>query len=267
MPYGVLPISDRRISLQTLSAAHAGSPISHLGRSLPLDSVLMPRILVFDVNETLLDLEALDPHFESLFGDTGLRRTWFGLVLRNAMALTITGDRSDFVTVAAASLQMVAESAGIDLPPGALDQIGDAIRTLPPHDDVVAGLTMLRESGLRLAALTNSPQATADAQLANAEIAYFFDHIMSVEPTGRFKPAAEVYQLAAATLATHPADLMMVAAHDWDIAGAMRVGYAGAYIKRRSMALNPLYPAPDITGPDLVAVASSIVHAEAGARR
>ena len=28
-------------------------------------------LLVFDVNETLLDLEALAPHFERMFGDRG----------------------------------------------------------------------------------------------------------------------------------------------------------------------------------------------------
>jgi FMN phosphatase YigB (HAD superfamily) len=29
----------------------------------------MPRIIVFDVNETLLDVDALKPHFARAFGD------------------------------------------------------------------------------------------------------------------------------------------------------------------------------------------------------
>ena len=38
----------------------------------------MARICVFNVNETLLELGALDPHFERIFGDGGVRRAWFG---------------------------------------------------------------------------------------------------------------------------------------------------------------------------------------------
>lgn len=69
----------------------------------------MASVLVFDVNETLLDLRALDPHFERIFGDSSIRKQWFGLVLRNALSLTITGAYQDFVAVGAASLLMVAE--------------------------------------------------------------------------------------------------------------------------------------------------------------
>ena len=224
----------------------------------------MSRILVFDVNETLLDLGALDPLFEEMFGDAGARRTWFGLVLRNAMALTIMGERSDFVTVGGASLQMVAESRGVTLADDAAHTIGGALRTLPPHHDVVPGLTALRDGGLRMVALTNSPQATAEAQLANAGLGPFFERIMSVESSGRFKPAAEVYRMAADELGTSTGDLRMVAAHDWDIAGAMRTGYAGAYVVRPGMARNPLHPTPDVIGGDLEEVAASILRVETG---
>ncbi|MEZ5391359.1 MAG: hypothetical protein R2724_00450 [Bryobacterales bacterium] len=47
-------------------------------------------VLVFDVNETLLDLSALDPHFERLFGDESVRSAWFTQVLQTAMTLTLT---------------------------------------------------------------------------------------------------------------------------------------------------------------------------------
>lgn len=59
----------------------------------------MARVLLFDVNETLLDLRVLDPVFERAFGDASIRRHWFGLVLRNAMTLTITGDYENFIAV------------------------------------------------------------------------------------------------------------------------------------------------------------------------
>ena len=75
----------------------------------------MARVCVFDVNETLLDLRALDPHFERVFGDAGVRRAWFLQLLQSALVATVTGTYSDFGEVGAAALEMVAEREGVDL--------------------------------------------------------------------------------------------------------------------------------------------------------
>ena len=222
----------------------------------------MARVLVFDVNETLLDLSALDPHFARIFGDTEVRRQWFGLVLRNALALTIIGDYHDFVTVGAASLGMVAEQRGVTVSAADGAAVAATMAALPPHPDVVPSLQRLGDAGLRIVALTNSPQDAAETQLTNAGIAGCFDEIMSVAPTGRFKPAAAVYQMAAERLDVTTAELRMVAAHDWDIAGAMRAGCAGAYVTRPGMVVNPLFPEPDIIGSDLTAVTDQILERE-----
>ncbi len=219
----------------------------------------MAQVLVFDVNETLLDLGVLDPHFERVFGDAAVRKQWFGLVLRNAMTLTITGDFTDFVTVGTASLDMVGDQLGIS--PSAADRatIRETMTSLPTHPDVAPALERLHATGARLVALTNSPRDAAVSQLANAGIARLFEQIMSVEDTGKFKPAGEVYEMAAHRLGVATAEMTMIAAHDWDVAGAMRAGCVGAYVLRTGMALNPLYPPPDIVGPDLTAVAEQIL--------
>jgi 2-haloacid dehalogenase len=57
----------------------------------------MARVCVFDVNETLLDLGALDPHFEAVFGDAGVRRAWFLQLLQSALVAAVTGSYSAFV--------------------------------------------------------------------------------------------------------------------------------------------------------------------------
>lgn len=59
----------------------------------------MPPILVFDVNESLLDLAALDPHFEQNFGNVAVRKEWFSQVLQMAFVTAITGAYSDFSTI------------------------------------------------------------------------------------------------------------------------------------------------------------------------
>ncbi len=224
----------------------------------------MARVLVFDVNETLLDLSELDRHFERVFGDASVRREWFGLVLRNALTLTVTGDYMDFVAVGGASLEMVAEQHDAKLSEGDRASIAETMTHLPPHEDVLANLQRLHHAGLRMAALTNSPPHAATSQLENAGIAPMLERIMTVEAIGKFKPAAEVYRMAADNLGVTTADMRMVAAHDWDIAGAMRAGCAGAYLLRPGMVRNPLYPEPDIVEPDFGRLTDRILSVELG---
>ncbi len=220
---------------------------------------MLTPVAVFDVNETLLDLRSLDDHFVRLFGDASLRRQWFALVLRNAMSMTITGDYESFVVVAGASLAMIGEHAGVEVGAGDRAAIGEAMTQLPAHPDVAPALETLQAAGLTMAALTNSPQATAVAQLEFAGLDDFFDEIMSVESVGKFKPAPEVYRYAANELGVDVASMTMVAAHDWDIAGAMRAGCRGAYVMRLGTAANPLFPEPDLTGPDMISIADRLL--------
>ncbi len=51
----------------------------------------MAQVLAFDVNETLLDLKALDGRFEELFGTAALRPLWFGQMLQLAFVGGLTG--------------------------------------------------------------------------------------------------------------------------------------------------------------------------------
>ncbi|MBT8469916.1 MAG: HAD hydrolase-like protein, partial [Deltaproteobacteria bacterium] len=99
-------------------------------------------------------------------------------------------------------------------------------------------------------------------QLTNAGIAPLLDEIMTVEAVGKFKPAREVYEMAAAKLGIATSDMRMIAAHDWDIAGAMAAGCAGALLLRPGMVANPLYPKPDIIESDLQALTNRIIEIE-----
>ena len=81
----------------------------------------MRRVQLFDVNETLLDLAAMDPHFQRIFGDAGVRRAWFDQMIQSALVSTVTGAYSQFGALAMAALEMTAEQAGmLQLRPGDL---------------------------------------------------------------------------------------------------------------------------------------------------
>ena len=217
------------------------------------------RALVFDVNETLLDLAALDPHFARVFGDAAVRREWFGQVLQTAFVSTITGPYADFGAIGQAALDAVAAKRQVSLAGADRDAIRATMRALPPHPDVRPALERLRDAGFSLATLTNSTAAVAEAQLAHAGLRDLFAHVLSADTAQRLKPAPEPYRMAAAVLGVPIEEMRLIAAHGWDIAGAMRAGAPAAFVARPGQVLDPLFPAPDIIGADLGAVADRIV--------
>jgi 2-haloacid dehalogenase len=222
----------------------------------------VPRILVFDVNETLLDLTVLEPHFERVFGDKAFLREWFNQVIQFAEAVTLTGDYFNFGEIARAALEMTAEAQRVPLGPEDARQIIGGIRNLPAHPEVPKALARLNSAGFRMVTLTNSPPAVVDAQMGQADLQQYFERNLSIEAVRRYKPAPEPYRMVAAELGVDVNRLRMIAAHAWDVGGAMQAGCAAAFVARPGKALFPLFPKPDIIGKDLDQVAEAIVKAE-----
>jgi 2-haloacid dehalogenase len=218
----------------------------------------MARALAFDVNETLLDLGALREPFAEAFGDPGPVGEWFARLLHGSLVATLTGAYEDFGTIGRRALEALAARRGLDLTGERRDAILGVMRRLPPHPDVRPALERLRAAGFAMAALTNSTAEVARSQLEHSGLSELFDHVLSVEEVRRFKPAPEPYRMAAERLGVAPAELRMVAAHDWDVLGAMRAGCAAAFV-RRSGAPYALGEPPDVVGRDLAEVAERIL--------
>ena len=219
----------------------------------------MPRVLAFDVNETLLDLSALDGLFEEAFGDPALRQLWFAQMLQLAFVGAITDRYVDFTSAQRAALEMLAERRGTELPGAVATAILDRMRELPPHPDVSGALERLAAAGVTLAALTNSPLDVVRDQLRNAGLEDRFAAILSADEVRALKPRREAYALVADTFAIPLADVRLVAAHAWDVAGALAAGCAAAFVARPGMVLSPLGPAPDVVGSDLGDVADQLL--------
>lgn len=219
------------------------------------------RVLAFDVNETLLDLSALDGLFEESLGDAALRPQWFAQMLQLAFVGAITDRYVDFTRAQRAALAMVAERAGVPLAGAAEDAIVARMSALPPHPDVPDALARLRDAGFTLATLTNSPFDVVREQLANAGLEDRFDAVLSADEVRALKPRREPYELVARTFGVALADVRLIAAHAWDVAGALAAGCAAAFVARPGMVLSPLGDPPDIVGADLREVAERIVAA------
>jgi 2-haloacid dehalogenase len=224
----------------------------------------MRRVQVFDVNETLLDLAAMDPHFQRIFGDADVRVAWFDQMIQSALVAVVTGAYSQFGAHAMAALEMTAERAGVNLADGDREAVAAQIRQLPAHPEVTGALRRLRDAGLRLAALTNSTEQVARAQLEHAGLIDAFELVLSADMVRRLKPAPEPYLMAAERLGVAAGEVRLVAAHAWDVAGAARAGCATAFVARPGKVLDPLVERPEIVGADLAEVAEAILAVDLG---
>jgi 2-haloacid dehalogenase len=222
----------------------------------------MPRILVFDVNETLLDLKALDPVFVDIFGDAAARGQWFSQFIHNAFVSIITNHYTPFGQIGMGALEMVAARRGVALTAEHKQRVGTTLSSLPPHPEVRENLIKLHAAGFRMAALTNSTLQVAEAQLTNAGLRDVFEQVLSADEVQRLKPSPEPYHMTAGRMGVPIDQMRMVASHAWDIAGALKVGCVGAFIARPGMVLDPLVPRPDVVGADLAEVAAQIIAAE-----
>jgi 2-haloacid dehalogenase len=218
-----------------------------------------PKVLVFDVNQTLLDLDMLRPHFVRVFGDGKVIDEWFSLLLHYSLVVTVADAYSDFGTVGRAVLEMLASNKGVKISPDDSTRILQGLLTLPPHPEVPESLKQLKAAGFRMVTLTNSSPSAVKAQLQNAGLSNYFEESISVETVHRFKPNLEVYRSAAAHLGVRATELRLVAAHAWDVFGAMKAGWQAAFVSRSGISLFPLGPKPDIIGSNMRVVAAAIL--------
>ena len=197
-----------------------------------------------------------------MFGDATVRGEWFQTMLQSAFLTTITGPYKPFGAHFRAALAITALRRDLRISPEDERAILAGVRTLPAHPDVRPALERLRTAGYRLAALTNSTKEVEDDQLRNANLADLFEKALSADSGKRLKPAAEAYLNAAKELGVAPADIRMVAAHVWDVQGALRAGCAAAFVERPGAVWNPLLERPDIVGPDLGDIAERVIEVD-----
>jgi 2-haloacid dehalogenase len=224
----------------------------------------MTSVIAFDVNETLLDLRALDSHFEVLFGSAALRAQWFAQMLQLSFVGGLTGRYVDFTTAQRAALQMLGVRQGVALNDATVAEVVDRMRTLPPHPEVAETLRTLAGTSLRLVALTNSTAEVAHAQLTHAGLRDLFEAALSADTVRALKPAAAAYRHVAEQCGVALSDVRLVAAHAWDVSGALAAGARAAFVARPGMVLSPLGAAPDIVGTDLAEVAELIIERDLG---
>ncbi|UII25770.1 haloacid dehalogenase type II [Fulvivirga maritima] len=224
------------------------------------EAVKRPKVLFFDVNETLLDLTAMKQSVsKALGGRNDLLPLWFTTMLQYSLVTTASRQYDHFAYIGAAALQMVAANNNISISEKeAREAIVTPIRSLPAHPEVKAALELLKKDGYKMVSFTNSSNNGVKTQFENAGLLEYFDDRLSVEDIGKFKPFADTYDWGARKMGIKPEESMLIAAHGWDVAGAMWARWRAAFISRPGHQLFPLAPTPEIVQPDLMKVATEL---------
>jgi len=220
-----------------------------------------PKVLVFDVNETLLDIDSLEPLFSRLFGNKHVLREWFAQLVLYSQAITLSRLYATYSQIAAGVLRMLAEIHNVAVGDSDVEELKSRIRDLPVHSEVPATLQRLREADFRLVTLTNSAPDPQGNPLERTGLNRYFERMFSVHNLRKFKPAPEAYRSVAESLGVEPAAMCMIAAHTWDTLGAQAMGCSAALVTRSANASLPVegVPQPEMVAADLALVADEII--------
>jgi 2-haloacid dehalogenase len=218
-------------------------------------------VLIFDVNETLLDMTPLKKSVNALLDNEQGFRIWFGMLLHYSTVSNSINEYHDFGKIAGATLTMAATSMNKKVNEDEIKEALSTIKTLQAYPDVEKGLQLLKDNGFRLATLTNSPPHALKQQLINSNLTLYFEQALSIDNLKKYKPAAETYLWAAKELAVKPEEMLMIAAHGWDLAGASHAGLATCFIAREGQSLYTLSSKPDFEANDILAIAEQLVAA------
>jgi len=220
---------------------------------------IRPKLLIFDVNETLLDLSSLQKAVNEEFASEFAFKQWFSLLLQYSLVDTNTRTYNDFSQIGDAALDMLAQSLG--QPARSAERkraLLAMLAELPPHPDVVPGLVALQKAGFQLVTLTNSPASTMRKQIAFAGLTSYFEELFSVDAVQLYKPRADTYLYACRQMGVPTKEALLVAAHGWDVAGALRSGLQAAFIARPGQSQYPLAPEPTYVVPTVEALAKQL---------
>ncbi len=121
------------------------------------------QILLFDINETVLDLSALAPAFENQFGSAHALPLWFSKLLHSSVVCISSATKSYFAELASNMLDEVASNFDITLSSQDKQQLLARFSTLPALQDIVSAFKVLKQAGFTLVALSNSSRALIDS--------------------------------------------------------------------------------------------------------
>jgi 2-haloacid dehalogenase len=158
------------------------------------------------------------------------------------------GHYADFWHVTQDALEFAASKLSLELSLEKRDKLMRAYLELKPRPDVPAALASLKQSGFRLAFLSNFTRAMLDANIESAGLAGRFEQILSTDQAKTYKPDPRAYQLGIDALKLRREEILFVAYAGWDATGAKLFGYPTFWLNRQKLPAEKLDATPDAIG-------------------
>lgn len=215
-----------------------------------------PNVVLFDVLETLINLNPLAARLEEVGQPATTLQPWFLRFQRDAMALTLAGDQAPFEPLARESLRT---ETRYTLSERDVEYVVEGFSSLPTFDDAVPALKKLSEAGIAVGCLTvNSPQKTRSF-LEGAGLSGYVDHVVTAQEAGIWKPHPDIYRFAARRLHTPIERMALVAVHAWDCHGAKKAGALAGWCARLETRPGDVFLPADVNGESLEEVADKLL--------
>lgn len=215
-----------------------------------------PDVIVFDILETLLNLDPLATRLEEVGQPAALLGPWFMRFQRDAMALTLAGDAAPFEPVARQALRTETQHT---LSEAGIDHVLAGFAALPAFDDAVPALRTLSQAGLTVGCLTVGSPDNTRRFLDASGLTEFVDHAITAQAAGVWKPHPKIYRFAAEQMDTPIERMALVAVHAWDCHGAKRAGALAGWCARLEQQPGDVFLPADVTGQTLTEVAEKLL--------
>lgn len=255
---------DRRQLLTRAGTAVAAGMLTEAAptraRAMGFEAIGFDAFTIFDPRSTAVAVEESFPgKGKEIFATWRLRQFEY------CWLRTLNRNYADFRQVTEDALLYACKTAKVNLDASARAKLMEAAFSFNPWPDSVAALKSMRAAGIRLAYLSNlTPEILARLSDA-AGIAALFEHRLSTDLVGAFKPDPRAYQMAEKAFDLPRDKILFAAFGGWDAAGAKSFGLSTFWVNRLDAPVEELGVRPDAVGDNLVELAKYVgVHRDGG---
>lgn len=190
--------------------------------------------LAFDVYGTLIDTTAVACELEKNIGERAgiLSQAWREKQLEYSFRRGLMRNYRDFSVCTRQALDYVCQRLKINLAPQVKDELMALYRVLPAYPDVMECLPMLKRAGIRMFAFSNGRAAEVAGLLEHANIAGYFEGVVSTDPLCSFKPDPAVYAYFLRQSGSCSDTSWLVSGNSFDVIGAISAGMRGVWVNR-----------------------------------
>ena len=218
-----------------------------------------PKLIIFDVNQTIFSLEEMQKRFESC-GITIKASHWFETVLKEGFVSSNLGKFVTFKEIANIQIKKILTLNKIKYDKEILNFLIDGFSFLKAHPDIKPAFELLNNKKINIVTLTNGPRKNAENLLKKNNIDKFVSRCFSIEEVQVWKPNVKTYNFVLKNMKTEPSQSLMIAAHGWDLEGAKSLGIKTGFINRYELWVNKYYTPPDFSSDNAIDLIKKIIN-------